>query len=369
MTERRIPFVDLGAQWAAIGADVRTAMAAVLDDHQFIQGPHVARFEREFGGLHDRPAVACSNGTAALEVAMRALGIGPGDEVITVAHTFFATAEAICNVGADPVFVDIDAGHYGMDPQAAAAAITPRTRALLPVHLYGSPCRIDELAALAERHGLFLIEDAAQAHLATLRGRVIGSFGDAACFSFYPGKNLGAYGDAGMILMRDAPRAAAARKLVNHGRSAKYEHDLVGSNHRMDALQAAVLSAKLPHLAGWTRRRREIARAYDARLKNAGFKTIDSPSFAEAVYHLYVVEVANRDKVIAHLGHHGIETGIHYPIPLHRQPAFADKPWSKVSLPQTERAAARVVSLPIFAELGDDAVAEICGRFLECAEA
>ena len=364
-----IPFVDLNAQYVSMQSEIDEAIAKVIRSHAFIQGPFVAEFEQAFAVAHGlKHAIGCSNGTVALEVALRCLGIGEGDEVITVANTFFATAEAILNVGAMPVFVDIDPQSYGMDPTAAAKAITSHTRALLPVHLFGVPCQLDELCAIASREKLFLIEDAAQAHLASYHGRMVGSFGDAATFSFYPGKNLGAYGDAGLITMSNAELADRARRFVNHGRISKYDHDLIGTNYRIDGIQAAILTAKLRHLNEWTTRRRAVALTYDERLLAAGFKVIRPPAEVEAVYHLYVVEASNRDEVVAHLAAHGVQTGIHYPIPIHHLRAVADLPCSNVVLPSTEHAADRILSLPIYAELALEGVHMVCNLFLDIAK-
>jgi dTDP-4-amino-4,6-dideoxygalactose transaminase len=301
-----------------------------------------------FGARH---GAACDNGTAAIELALKALGIGPGDEVVTVAHTFFATVEAILNVGATPVFAEIDPNSYTLNP--ATIAITPKTRALLPVHLYGAVADMSAIMALAQTHRLKVIEDTAQAHLATHHSEVAGTIGDAGTFSFYPGKNLGAYGDAGFVITKNADIAAQITKLADHGRASKYGHDIIGGNVRMDELQAAVLSVKLPHLPRWTARRQAVAKFYDSRLKPAGFKVIEPLPGTTCVYHLYVVEVADRDAAVEKLKAAGIGVGVHYPIPLHRQPALAEHPASRISLPKTERAAARVLSLPICADITD----------------
>lgn len=365
----RIPIVDLAAQYAAIQSEINAAIANVLHSRAFIQGPFVAEFEKQFAAAQGVDhAIGCANGTVAIEAALRCLDIGPGDEVITVANVFIATAEAIFNVGATPVFVDVEPGGYGMDPQAAEASVTARTRALLPVHLFGTPCRMDAICDLASRKNLILIEDAAQAHVARYGNRPIGAFGEASTFSFYPGKNLGAYGDAGLIAMRDAALADRAQRFVNHGRATKYEHGMIGTNYRMDGLQAAILSAKLPHLEAWTAARRNLALIYDARLKAADFKVIEPPAKADAVYHLYVVEASNRDEVREHLASHGVQSGVHYPIPLHRQPALADLPCAKVALAVTERTADRIMSLPIYPELAVEQVHEICDMFLAVAK-
>lgn len=371
MTDRpsyRIPFVDLAAQYAKLKSDMDGAIADVLASRAFIQGPFVSRFETEFAGKLGAPfGIGCGNGTAALSLALEALGIKRGDEVITVAHTFFATAEAICHVGAVPVFVDIDPRSYNIDPDSFEAATSARTRAVIPVHIYGTPCDLSALLNIARKRDVRVIEDAAQAHLATYRGQYAGTFGDCGAFSFYPGKNLGAYGDAGFVTCRDVDVANVLRRLRDHGRSGKYQHDLIGYNHRMDGLQAAVLSVKLRHLDEWTAARRRNAALYDARLRPAGFKTIEPPDGSLSSYHLYVVEVSNRDETIKALNAHGIETGVHYPVPLHLQPALARNPRPGNGLPVTERVASRVLSLPMCAELSEEAIDDVCAAFLQCA--
>jgi dTDP-4-amino-4,6-dideoxygalactose transaminase len=362
----RIPFVDLASQYSKIKPEIDVAISDVLASRAFIQGPFVAKFESEFSRkLGAAFGLGCSNGTAALSLALEALGVSRGDEVITVAHTFIATVEAICHVGAVPVFVDIDPLTYNMDPSAFEAAITPRTRAVIPVHLYGTPCDFASIMHTASKHGIKVVEDAAQAHLATYRGQYAGTLGDCATFSFYPGKNLGAYGDAGFITCRDAGVADIIRRLRDHGRVGKYQHDLIGYNHRMDGLQAAVLSVKLRHLDEWTKARRNNAARYDAHLRRAGFKVIEPPRGSVSSYHLYVVEVSNRDETMRALLDNGIETGIHYPVPLHLQPALARHRIK--ALPVTEKVSSRVVSLPMCAELSEDAVDHVCAAFLKCA--
>lgn len=356
-----IPFGDLGRQHAAIRHEIDAAIAEVIADAAFIQGPHVAGFERAFAErLGVAHCVGCSSGTSALVLALEALGVGPGDEVITVAQTFFATAEAIFKVGATPVFVEIDADTHTMDPAAAEAAVTPRTRALLPVHIYGGPCDMDALAAIARRHRLKLIEDAAQAHLAEYRGRMVGALGDAACFSFYPGKNLGALGDAGAVTTGDAAAAARMRTMRDHGRTGKYSHGAIGDNHRMDGIQGAVLAVKLRHLDAWTAARRRIAARYAERLAAIGARMVPAVPGARPVHHLMVVELSegiDRDRVRAAMAERGVATGVHYPIPCHLQPALGGAPGS---LPVTERVAERILSLPIFAEIADAEIDAVC---------
>ncbi|TAK99712.1 MAG: DegT/DnrJ/EryC1/StrS family aminotransferase [Rhodospirillaceae bacterium] len=363
-----MPLVNLKRQYAALKPEIDTAIAEVLGRQEFINGKAVTAFTSQWlAALCADHGAACANGTVAISLALRALGIGPGDEVVTTAHTFFATAEAIRAVGATPVFADIDRAAYTLD--IATAAVSKRTRAILPVHLYGTGADMDAILAFATHHNLKVVEDAAQAHMAQWNGRALGTLGDAGTFSFYPGKNLGAYGDAGFVVARDAATARTIAKLADHGRESKYTHDLVGENNRMDEIQAAVLSVKLRHLSAWTERRRHHAKRYDARLKQAGFKVIEPHAKAASVYHLYVVEVANRDQTLAHLQANGIGAGVHYPIPLHLQPALADGGGHPGQLPQTEQAADRVISLPICADLTDDERERVCDTFLKIAQA
>ena len=363
-----IPFVNLDRQFESIRPRVMSAIDAVVSSRAFIQGPFVAAFEAEFGRMIAvRHAIGCSNGTSALSLALEALGVGRGDEVITVAHTFIATAGAIRHVGATPVFVDIDPGSYTIDPAAVAAAVTSRTKAIVCVHLYGTPCDLDALKAIAERHGLFLVEDSAQAHLARYKGVPVGGIGDAGTFSFFPGKNLGAFGDAGLAAVRDDAVATKVRQLRDHGRLSKYEHSIIGYNHRMDGMQAAILSAKLPYLADWTRRRCEAAARYAPRLEPSGFRLPAPPAGAEAVHHLLVVQVSNRDETMKHLEGNGIGCGVHYPVPLHLQPALADLGYRSGAFPVTELAAKRILSLPICGSIRDDEVDRVCDVFLAVA--
>ncbi len=363
---RHIPFVDLKAQYEALKPEIHAAIDEVFRAGVFIQGPPVAKFEAEFtrrlGAAH---GIGCSNGTAALSLTLEALGVGRGDEVITVAHTFIATAEAICHVGAKPVFVDVDPRNYCMDPAALDAAITPRTRAVIPVHLYGTPCDMDSILTIACKHGLKVVEDAAQAHLAAYKGRYVGALGDCGTFSFYPAKNLGAYGDAGFISCGSIETTGLIRRLRDHGRTSKYEHEIIGYNQRMDALQAAFLSVKLKYLDDWIAARRRVAAHYDGRLRPAGFKTIEPTEGSVPVYHLYVVEMSNREDVANALSQDCIATGVHYPLPLHLPPAFAGETTN--SLPITERVAKRVLSLPIYPELADEDVDRICDIVLKHA--
>ena len=356
----QVPLVDLAAQYRAIESDVRAAIDRVLTNTSFILGEEVRQFESAFAAhVGAQGAVGVASGTAAIELSLRALGIGEGDEVITTAHTFIATAEAISNAGARPVFADIDEASYNIDPNQVEALITPRTRAIVPVHLYGQPADLPALMAIAERHGLHVIEDAAQAHGAEIDGRRCGSIGHLACFSFYPGKNLGAYGDAGAVTGNDAALLDRVRSLRDHGRTTKYEHVEIGFAERMDALQAAILSAKLPHLEGWTEARRAAAARYDRLLEDADLATPEVAANVRHVYHLYVVRTAERDALLARLQANGVGAGIHYPIPLHRQPAYVALGYGDVSLPITERVATEVLSLPIYPEITEEQQAHV----------
>jgi len=296
-----------------------------------------------------------------------AAGIGPGDQVITTAHTFIATAEPISHAGATPLFVDIDPQTYNIDPNRVEDAITPRTKAILPVHLYGQPALLGPLREIASRYKVWLIEDAAQAVGAEYQGRRCGAIGDLACFSFYPGKNLGAYGDAGAVTGNDESLLAKVAKLRDHGRTTKYEHDEIGFGERMDALQAAILRAKLPHLEDWTKARRAHARLYNELLADCDVVTpFESPDVRH-VYHLYVIRTSRRAAMLEHLQSKGIGAGIHYPIPLHRQPAYLKQGHGDVSLPVTERVAGEIVSLPMYPELTREQIEYVAGAVREVA--
>ncbi len=347
-----IPLVDLKAQYTSIKDEIDAAMQRVVNSTTFILGGEVDAFEQAFARyVGAGGAVGVGSGTAALHLALLACGVGPGDEVITSAHTFIAGAEAISHTGARPVFVDIDPRTYTIDPGRVEEAITPRTKAILPVHLYGQPAELGPLLEIARRHEVWLIEDAAQAHGAEYLGQRCGSIGHLACFSFYPGKNLGAYGDAGAVTGNDRLLLDKVRKLRDHGRTDKYEHDEIGFGERLDALQGAILAAKLSRLDAWTETRRAHARLYNQVLADSGVTTpYESPNVRH-VYHLYVIRVLQRDGLLPHLRRRGIGAGIHYPIPLHRQPAYLKRGYHDVSLPHTEKAANEVVSLPMYPEL------------------
>jgi len=354
-----IPLVDLRAQYRSIKDEIDAAMAAVVEGTAFIGGHFVEEFEEAFsrycGTAH---CVGVANGTDALFVALRALGIGPGDEVITVANSFIATTEAIRMAGAQVVFVDISPTTFTIDVHRIEEKITPKTRAIIPVHLYGQPADMAPILALARRHGLRVVADAAQAHGALYNGRRIAELADITCFSFYPGKNLGAYGDAGALVTDSEEWAANARKFANHGRTSKYDHDCEGINSRLDGLQAAVLSVKLRHLDEWTERRRKNAYRYNEALKETGLITPVEIADVRAVYHLYVVRVAERgrDSLLAHLNASGIAAGIHYPIALPYLNAYRYLGHSNRDFPEAQRAASEILSLPLFPELTEEQI-------------
>ena len=364
------PLVDLKAQYRSIEGEINEAIRGVLESARFVGGPEVSRFEAEFAQYcQAQHCVGLSSGTAALSLALEACGIGAGDEVITTTHTFVATAEAIAKLGAKPVLVDVDPATYTIDPRQTLAAVTARTKAIIPVHLYGHPADLDPILDICARYGLVLVEDAAQAHGALYKGQRIGSFGHVACFSFYPGKNLGAYGDAGAVVTNDAALASKVAMLADHGRApgSKYEHTVVGYNHRLDALQAAVLRVKLRHLDNWNERRRAIAARYNKLLAEAPVVVPRAASWAVPVYHLYVVQVARRQRpgIQQGLSDAGIATGIHYPLPVHLQPAFTGLGLKAGDLPVAEALAGSVLSLPMYPELLDSEVDLIAARLLE----
>jgi dTDP-4-amino-4,6-dideoxygalactose transaminase len=355
-----IPFVDLAAQYATITEEVHEAFARVLQKTDFILGEEMYRFEQEFATYCDvEHAVGVDSGTSALEMILMAYGVGPGDEVITAANTFIATALAISYTGATPVLVDMDPQTYEMDPGLLRAAITPRTKAIMPVHLYGHPADMDPIMEIAHQHGLIVVEDASQAHGARYKGKRVGSLGHAAAFSLYPGKNLGAYGDAGIIVTHNARIAETLRRLRNYGQTQKYHHVQRGYNRRLDTLQAALLRVKLRYLDEWNAARRRHAALYRVLLDSAPVVLPAVADDVEPVYHLYVVCTQRRDALQMHLQEHGIAVGIHYPIPIHLQPAYHDLGYQKGDFPITEQAAGQILSLPMYAELTPDAIAYI----------
>ncbi|HKP35550.1 MAG TPA: DegT/DnrJ/EryC1/StrS family aminotransferase [Pyrinomonadaceae bacterium] len=356
----RVPFVDLAAQYQSIRNEIDSAIARVIENTSFILGPEVEAFERAFAEyVSARFCVGLNSGTAALHLALLAAGIGAGDEVIVPANSFFATAEAVSVVGSTPIFVDADATSYTIDSGKIEKAITPRTRAIIPVHLYGQPADLDPVFEIARRHNLLVVEDAAQAHGAEYKGRRVGALGDVGCFSFYPGKNLGAYGEGGAIVTNDEKLAHRVRLLRDHGSAQKYRHDIVGYNFRLEGIQAAVLNVKLKHLDRWNDLRRRHAARYTELLTDAKLILPTEMAYARHVYHLYVVQSDARDQLQKQLADAGIQTGIHYPIPIHLQPAYASLGHKSGDFPEAERQADRVLSLPMFAELTDEQIKSV----------
>lgn len=355
-------FADLGAQHKELETPIREAIARVIETNSFILGPDLDEFERNFAQYCDAPyAVGVDNGLSALEMALIAHGVQPGDEVITVSHTFVATVAAVCNVGAKPVFVEVNPTTHCMDPDAAEAAISSKTKAILPVHLYGHPADLERLHALSIKSKVPLIEDAAQAHGARFHGRRVGPWADTACYSFYPGKNLGALGDGGMVVTRHREVAEKIKRIRNYGQERKYLHVDMPSNRRLDTIQAAVLNVKLGRLDAWNSRRREIAARYHERLGGLRGLTVPSvPADYEHVFHLYVVEHPERDEFAKLLSARGISTGFHYPLPCHLQPCFESLGLTKGSLPITERLASTVLSLPMYPHMSDEQADHVC---------
>jgi dTDP-4-amino-4,6-dideoxygalactose transaminase len=347
-----VPFLDLKTQYQSIQAEVQQVLNRVLDSCAFILGEEVEAFEQEFAAYcGTRYGVAVNSGTSALHLALLAAGVGPGDEVVTVPFTFVATVAAILYTGARPVFVDIDPRSFTMDASQVEDVITPRTKAILPVHLYGQPADMDPIRDTARRHGLIVIEDAAQAQGAEYKGHRVGGIGDLGCFSFYPGKNLGAYGEGGVVVTDNENYACTMRMLRDWGQDRKYHHILKGYNYRMDGIQGAILRVKLRHLEAWTEARRAHARRYDKMLCTAGVQTPAAFPARRHVYHIYAVRVSQRDALQQALQGYGIQTGIHYPVPVHLQPAYADLGYGAGEFLYAEKAAGQVLSLPMFPEL------------------
>ncbi len=356
-----IPFVDLKSQYASIKPEINAAIQGILDSCQFTLGSEVAALEQEFAAYSGAKfGIGVNSGTSALHLALLAAGIGQGDEVITVPHTFVATVSAIDYTGARTVFVDIDPRSFTLDPTKLEAAITPKTKAIIPVHLYGQPADMDPIVAIAKRFGLLVIEDACQAHGAEYQGRRVGSLGDMACFSFYPGKNLGAYGEGGMVVTDNAEYTRTIKMLRDWGAEKKYHHVLKGYNYRLEGIQGAILRVKLRHLEAWTKGRQAAAGRYDQALKAAGVQVPEAMPYARHVYHVYAVRTPSRQQWMDALQSQGIQTGIHYPTPVHLLPAFADLGYKAGQFPHAERAAAEVLSLPMFAELTAAQTAEVC---------
>jgi dTDP-4-amino-4,6-dideoxygalactose transaminase len=348
----QIPFVDLKAQYKSIKSEIDAAITRVVENAAFILGPEVAAFEEAFADyVGARYCVAVNSGTAAIQLAVMACGIEPGDEVIVPANSFFATAEAVSTAGARPVFVDVEPLSSTLDPAKIEEAITAKTRAIIPVHLYGQAADLDSIKEIADRRGLIVIEDAAQAHGARYRGKRVGGLANAGCFSFYPGKNLGAYGEGGAIVTNDEAVARKARLLREHGSERKYHHEIVGYNFRLEGLQGAVLAVKLRYLDEWNLLRRKHAALYRMLLADSGLTLpVELPS-REHVYHLYVIQHADRGALREGLEARGVQTGIHYPIPIHLQPAYAALGHQRGDFPVTEWLAEQILSLPMFPEL------------------
>lgn len=357
----KVPFLDLKAQYASIRDEISSGLQQVLDNTAFAGGPFVAQFEKEFASFCQTDfAIGLGSGTAALWAAIQGLAIGEGDEVITTPNTFIATAEAISFSGAKPVFVDIDEQTYNMNPLLLEDAITPKTKAVIPVHLYGQTADMDPIMEIAKAHGLYVIEDACQAHGAEYKSRRAGSIGDAGCFSFYPGKNLGAYGEAGVVVTNNTRLNEKIRMFRDHGQMKKYYHSMIGWNARMDGFQGAVLSVKLKYLDEWNEARRKNAQLYNNLLANIdAIITPTEAGYAKHVYHLYVIRTQNRDKLLTALAQKDIFCGIHYPVPLHLQDAYSSLGYKKGSFPITEKCADQLLSLPMFPELTSEQIAYV----------
>jgi dTDP-4-amino-4,6-dideoxygalactose transaminase len=362
---RVIPLADLNAQYHTIKTEIREAIDHVLETSQFVLGSEVAAFEREFADFSGaRHGIAVNSGTSALHVALLAAGIGPGDEVITVPFTFVATVAAIVYTGARPVFVDIDPRSYTIDVTQIERAITRRTKAILPVHLYGHPADLDPILEIARCHHLVLIEDAAQAHGAEYKGRRVGSIGDLGCFSFYPGKNLGAYGEGGMVVTNQSGYDRTIRMLRDWGQEHKYHHVLKGFNYRMEGLQGAILRVKLRHLETWTEVRRTHAALYDSLLAGSSVQTPQAMAYARHVYHIYAIRTPERAALQQALLQQGIQSGIHYPFPVHLLPAYADLGYHAGSFYQAETMAAEELSLPMYPELPIEAIHQVAAALI-----
>ena len=365
----KIPYLDLGAQLRPLRKELDAVIARTLDNCSFCLGPDVAQFEKDFAGFVG--AQYCSgfnSGTSALHVAMLLLGVGPGDEVVTTPFTFVATSWAISYAGAKPVYVDVDDATMNLDPKLVERAITQRTKAVLPVHLYGHPFDIDPILAICRKQKLPLVEDTAQAHGAKYKGKIVGAFGDISCFSFYPGKNLGACGEGGALVTNNAAFDKRARSLREHGSTVRYYHDEVGYNYRMEGIQGAVLGVKLKHLARWTTERRRVAHRYHELLADTPLQLPREAGYAESAYHLYVVRHPRRDDLKKHLEANGVGCALHYPLPLHLQKCYAHLGHKPGDFPVAEKAARECLSLPIFPELTDAQirrVAEVIKEFFK----
>lgn len=363
-----IPFSDLAAQYRSLKGELEPAVLSVLESGQYVQGGEVVSFEQDFARFVEaRYAVAVNSGTSALHVALLVAGVKPGDEVITVPFTFVATTAAIRYAGATPRFVDVDHGTLTMNPDQLVKAITAKTKAVIPVHLYGQPADLDPILDIARANRLTVIEDACQAHGARYKGKSVGSIGDFGCFSFYPGKNLGACGEGGLVTTRHEEAAHMLRMLRDWGAARKYHHEYLGFNYRMDGIQGASLRVKLRHLESWNKRRRELAARYDAGLSNLSIGHVERAAYGDHVYHQYVIRVRERDRLQSRLHDAGIQTGIHYPVPVHLQPWAASLGYRLGEFPIAEQAAATVLSLPLYPEMPDghvDAVANTLRRLV-----
>ncbi len=359
-----IPFVDLKSQYQPIREQIKTEIEEVLDNTEFILGSKVHKFEEDFAAYcGSQYAIGVNSGTAALHLALAANGVGPGDQVITAANTFIATVEAISHTGAVPALVDINPESYNMDVEQLEQKITAKTKAIIPVHLYGQPADMDSIIEIAQKHNLAVIEDCCQAHGSTYKGKKV-PISSTGCFSFYPGKNLGAYGEAGAVVTDDEQIARKVRMLRDHGQEKKYYHKYIGYNYRMSGFQGAVLNVKLKYLNSWISGRRNAARLYDEQLKDVVEIPYES-EFAEHVYHLYVIGVANREAMINHLSSSGISTGIHYPIPIHLQEAYSFLGKPVGTYPVSEKMADEILSLPIYPEITEEQIQYVCERIIE----
>lgn len=364
-----VPSLDLPAQMKPLRVEIDAAIARTLDNCSFCLGPDVVQFEKDFAKYCGAEyGIAFNSGTSALHIALMLLNVGPGDEVISTPMTFVATSWAISYVGAKPVYVDIDDATFNLDPAQVEKAITPRTKCILPVHIYGHPVDLDPLLAIAKKHNLPLVEDAAQAHAAKYKGKVVGTFGAMSCFSFYPGKNLGAYGEGGAIVTNNAAFNGRARSLREHGSTQRYYHDEVGFNYRMEGIQGAVLGVKLKHLDTWTRERRRVAHRYHELLADTPLQLPREAAWAESAYHLYVVRHPRRDDLKKHLEANGVGCALHYPLPLHLQKCYASLGYKQGDFPVSEKAARECLSLPIYPELTEaqiQRVAEVVKSFFK----
>jgi dTDP-4-amino-4,6-dideoxygalactose transaminase len=355
-----IPYLDLKAQIKPLRAEIDAAIARTIDNCSFCLGPDTAQFEKDFAGFcAAEHAIGFNSGTSALHIALKLLNLKPGDEVITTPYTFVATSWAISYVGATPVYVDIDDATFNLDPGLVEKAVTPRTKVVMPVHLYGLPFDVDPILEICRKHKLPLVEDAAQAHGAKYKGKTVGTFGELSGFSFYPGKNLGAFGEGGALVTNNPDYARRAKSLREHGSTVRYYHDEVGFNYRMEGIQGAVLGIKLKQLDKWTRERRRVANLYHKLLTNTPLQLPHEPSYAQSVWHLYVVRHPRRDELKAHLDANGIGCALHYPLPLHLQKCYAELGHKAGDFPVAEKAGRECLSLPIYPELTDTQVQRI----------